>query len=873
VTIDWGLAGTATITVVEVNSSGCPGTPQTLVVTINGTPTASATAVQDTVCLGGSVQLNGTATNGTILWTTSGNGSFSNATSANPTYTTASADTPLVTLTMTVSNPPCPDAVATVQITVIPLPVTSPINGPDTVCAGTNGVIYSVTNNPGSVYSWTVTGGMIAGGQGFNSITVNWGAAGTGTVSVTEYNFFGCMGSTSTLTVVINPSPVTVNILGPDTLCEGDIGQYIVAPATPGSIYTWAVSGGLLGPQGDDTMNVQWTVPGNHTLIVTELNSFGCAGTPDTFNVVVHPLPAPLILNGPDTVCEYDITVYYVTYNPGSTYTWMVTGGLYTPSTNGDSITVMWGFGPAGSITVTETNAFGCTGSTLVTPIVMNPRPNPLLTGGSTLVCEGDTGLSYGVSNPGTGSYFLWTISNGTITSPNDSTSSVTVTWGIPPSGWLTVVEVSADGCASLPISYNVFINANPVASVSPMADTICSNQPIQLNGVASTSNIIWLTSGSGTFSNPNADTTIYTSAASDTGTIILSMIVSNFPCPDDTAFVSLTLIPAPIITITPDTTICFGDTATLSASGGGLYLWTPGNDTSATISVNPSIDTWYYVTVTNSTGCSSTGSVQVFVTPWGIATAGNDTAICNTDSLVLNGNTQFAGGGIWTTTGDGTFIPDALTLNATYAPGPSDITAGTVILILTTTGNTCLNQSDTIVVTIDSALTVNAGPDQVVNRGATANIAGTVTGSNSGWWSSTGTGTFTPSIDSLNTVYNPSQADYNSGFIYLVLHSSNACNSATDTLILTFPDFIIPNVFTPGPGHNDGKNDYFEIQGLPANSSLKMFNRWGMLVFEAGSYQNNWDAAEVNDDTYYYILNTPDKKSYHGFVRVIKKE
>src|SRR5258706_6635836 len=75
-------------------------------------------------------------------------------------------------------------------------------------------------------------------------------------------------------------------------------------------------------------------------------------------------------------------------------------------------------------------------------------------------------------------------------------------------------------------------------------------------------------------------------------------------------------------------------------------------------------------------------------------------------------------------------------------------------------------------------------------------------------------------------------------------------------------------------PG-TDGFNDYFEIRGLPAHSKLEGFNRWGQIVFKADNYRNNWDAAELNDDTYYYIINTPppENKSYHGHIRVIKEK
>ena len=873
VTIDWGLAGTATITVIEVNSFGCPGTPQTFTVTINGTPTASATAVQDTVCIGGNVQLNGTATNGTILWTTSGNGTFSNSASASPTYTTGSADVPLVTLTMTVSNPPCPDAVATVQIIVLPLPVTSAIAGPDTVCSGTS-ANYSVTNNTGSTYSWTVTGGSITSGNGTSNISVNWGSAGTGTVSVTEYNFFGCMGSTSTLSVVINPSPVAVAIAGPDTLCEGDLGQYILTPATAGSTYTWTITGGIPGTQGNDTMDVQWTTAGDQTVIVTEMNAFGCFGIPDTFHVHINPSPAPLVLVGPDTVCEGDTVIYYVSNTPGSAYTWTVTGGTW--SQNGDSISVVWTTPPGGSITVSETNSFGCTGSPLVTSILINFLPVITPSAWPFPVCAGDTGVTYAV-NPNAGSYFLWTVTGGTITSPNDSSNSIKVDWGSVSPGMITVTEVAATGC-SRTFTGQINIIAAPTATISPVGDTICMSQSYQLNGVSSGGTVQWSTNGNGSLSNPSADTTLYTPLPSDTGTVIFWMVVSNFSCPDDTAIFTLTILPSPVITFTTsDTTnhtICFGvsDTISVTAPGAASFAWSPGGDTTSSIVVTPSATTTYYVTVANSSGCVSTDSIQINVTQFGIANAGADTTICNTDSLLLSGTAVNAGGGNWTTAGDGTFIPNAQTLSALYVPGSADTTAGVVILILTTTGNPCFNPSDTIIVTLNSFVSVNAGPDQIVNRNATAAVAGTVTGAGGGWWTTTGSGTFTPDSSFLNAVYHPSGNDYNSGSISIVLHSFNACNSATDTLVLTFPEFIIPNVFTPLP-NTPGFNDFFVIQGLPANSSLEIFDRWGLLVYKSASYQNNWDAAEVNDDTYYYILNTPDKKSYHGFVRVIKKE
>jgi large repetitive protein len=77
--------------------------------------------------------------------------------------------------------------------------------------------------------------------------------------------------------------------------------------------------------------------------------------------------------------------------------------------------------------------------------------------------------------------------------------------------------------------------------------------------------------------------------------------------------------------------------------------------------------------------------------------------------------------------------------------------------------------------------------------------------------------------------------------------------------------ELMIPEVFTP---NYDGVNDYFVINGIFAylENNLKIFNRWGNLVYEADYYQNDWfgtseigfelNSGELPDGTYFYILD-----------------
>jgi len=79
-----------------------------------------------------------------------------------------------------------------------------------------------------------------------------------------------------------------------------------------------------------------------------------------------------------------------------------------------------------------------------------------------------------------------------------------------------------------------------------------------------------------------------------------------------------------------------------------------------------------------------------------------------------------------------------------------------------------------------------------------------------------------------------------------------------------------IPNVFTP---NGDGKNEFFEIQGINAypNSKLQVWNRWGVLVYESENYENFWSAEEQPDGTYFYLLQRSDGEIVTGEITILR--
>lgn len=103
---------------------------------------------------------------------------------------------------------------------------------------------------------------------------------------------------------------------------------------------------------------------------------------------------------------------------------------------------------------------------------------------------------------------------------------------------------------------------------------------------------------------------------------------------------------------------------------------------------------------------------------------------------------------------------------------------------------------------------------------------------------------------------------------------------TTTDTITITAKDeticnplLIIPNFITP---NGDGNNDYFKIGNAEKfELDLKIFNRWGNLIYRNTSYKNDFNCKECADGVYYYLINAKSlrngkEKAYKGSVTVM---
>ncbi|RZK62659.1 MAG: gliding motility-associated C-terminal domain-containing protein, partial [Hymenobacter sp.] len=454
---------TQTYTLTTTNTAtGCVNTG-TVVVTVNPAAIANAGAAQ-ALCADQTVTLGTPALAGyTYQWTPAAN--LSSATAAQPVLTgvnTTAAPLVLSYSVLATTAQGC-TATSTVQITVNPRPATDSIAGAQSVCPTITGIAYSIRNPHSPSYQWTVTGGAIASGQGTAAITVNWGTAGTGSVSAYATNAQGCNSNVYALPVRINQVLQTVKPSGPASVCQADGPYAYSTQAVNGSSFAWQLFGTAAGTlvSTGNTTSISFTSVGLAKLVVTQTsNPAGgvCRGVSDTLYITVKPSPSTaLTIQGPARFC----------FNSGpQTYTLPgATGSTYVFQLNGTTIANVGGTAtiPAttavGTYTLTarETNSGGCAGVLYSKTFIVDPRPGVLTINGPRFVCPATRTLTYTVPNATSTSTYQWTVTGGTIAS-GQGTATITVTFPatLTANATVSVSETSQFGCGGTAVSATV---------------------------------------------------------------------------------------------------------------------------------------------------------------------------------------------------------------------------------------------------------------------------------------------------------------------------------------------------------------------------------------------------------------------------------
>ena len=337
------------------------------------TPSGSAS-----FCAGGSVTLTSSAA---VSYQWSLNGTpIGGATSQ--TYAAPVAGSYTVTAT---SASGCSGTSAAVNVTqnATPSPTVT-AGGPTTFCSGGS---VTLSTGAASSYQWLSNGSPISGANG-----QSYSATSSGSYSVTVTNGSGCVGTSSAVSVTVNPNPV-VNITGPSSICGS--GTVTLDAGAGFASYNW--SNGAL------TQTITVAPATTTTYSVTVTTAVGCTGSASK-TVTVSSGASSTTVTAPSSVAATSAgnTASVPSAATGATYNWSITNGTITNGNGTPSIT--WTAGASGNAVISVVVTSGsCTASGSATVAITDAADLALtaIAGPNPVNADGTVTITLNVANNG----------------------------------------------------------------------------------------------------------------------------------------------------------------------------------------------------------------------------------------------------------------------------------------------------------------------------------------------------------------------------------------------------------------------------------------------------------------------------------------
>ncbi len=292
-----------------------------------------------------------------------------------------------------------------------------------------------------------------------------------------------------------------------------------------------------------------------------------------------------------------------------------------------------------------------------------------------------------------------------------------------------------------------------------------------------------------------------------------------------------------------PDTVfLCDGENALLDAGQFNNYLWSNGETTR---SISVSAPGTFSVTVSDAPGCEASDTIQVVAGEAAVANIQSEkTAVCPGESvqLIASGGDMFQ------------WQDESGTLSATDTASPfATPTQETTYFVEVSNG--CASAKDSILIQV---FEINSGvsPDTCIGPGDELELQ--AFGGVAYFW-------FVNKYPvSDNTIPNPTVSPEDSTNYVVMITDANGCVN-TDTvqvLVANDPlDILAINLITP---NGDGKNDVLEFGNISKYgvNSLKIYNRWGDLIYNKVNYQRDderfdgtYKGKNLPAGNYFYVL------------------
>lgn len=788
------VAGNYTVTIVDAN--GCTATATYIVTQPASGLVLNAPTVSNVSCFGGG--------NGSITLQPSGGATpYIYSWSGGVSTTVTASNLTAQSYTVTVTDDSLCAATATIAVSQPTQVLVSGVVTSVSCFGGSNGAIDITASQgtPGYTYNWSNT----STSEDVNSLT-------QGSYQVTVSDLNSCT-QTATFTVnqpqvlALNP-PVIVNVS-----CFGGSNGQITSSATGGTgsyTYSWtpANSGSTISALSS----------GSYAVTVTDVNSCSASATyavTEPANAVSfsNPTITDLLCNGVPTG---SISVSASGGTGAISYSWSHNASLQ--SSIAQNL-------PAGNYTVTATDLNGCT----ATAQYSVNEPSAIVFGNSVITPVSCFGLSDGTAtlnvSGGTGAYnYLWNNNPG-----NNPQTGLRA-------GNYNVVVTDANGCSA---STSLVINQPAQISVSLTPTSLtCSNAAngqvaANVSGGTSPYQYNWSVAGSGS---------VITGLSA--GAYLLT--VTDFSGCSVSASTNVTE-PALLTVNASSTQVSCNNSSdgTITAFGNGgtapytFNLYRGGqllqsNFTGAFIGLSVG---GYQLDVVDFNGCSNTTSIVV-------PSPVSDLFLLTTDSTSCYGS-QYSDGAA--------FITGLTLANQPYRysidGGPLQysgdfygLRAGNHIIRAVNNFGCDTNISFIVLEPAQATLEVNPN-DTIIQLGQSIRLYSTFAQFP---LSSIVSYNWSPSegLD-CSDCPNPLVSTYNRSNQYtLVVTYNNGCTVTAGSRIFVQNnlDTYIPNAFTP---NGDGNNDIFTIYGLGIREiDMKIFNRWGELVFVSTNQQVGWDGT-----------------------------
>jgi len=847
--------GSIILTISSDNPAGaCGVVTDQMVLTINPLPTVTAGS-NSPVCEGGTLNL--TTTGNATAWVWTGTGSYNPADVQNPsTSSVATTATGTYTVVGTIVSTGCQN---TSNVSVL-------VNAKPTVTAGSNspvcvGQTLNLTTT-GNATSWVWTGGYNPDDIQ-NPVHTNTVLGDAATYTVVGTNAANCS-ATSTVTVTVNALPTVTATASDNTVCEG---TSVTLTGGGANNYSW--SGGVTNAVGfvPALGTTAYTVTGTNT-------TTGCANTAST-SITVSPL-ATANAGSNATICANATHTLSGSFGGGaSSATWSSSGtgtfdnnasmtATYSPSANDISL---------GSVTLTLTTndpASDCNAASDAMLLTITPMDNASFAYGSGTYC-------ITASDPTPNSITLpggnFTVNPTTGLVINATTGLIDVSASTV-SGTPYEVTYHTNGACPNTSTVNVTITAGANATFAYAVDSICNSE---INPIP-----VFSGGGSaGTFSSnsgiPHSDFFI------NTGTGVINLanapvgrwIVTNFvdlgTCGTATDTDTITIDQAATVFAGNDAIVCSSDltyslsTATYGGSATAVTWSSSGDGTFDDVhAMTPiytfgagDIGTSVTLTATTNNPGTSCGAVSdamvLTVNQAAIVTAGSDAVICAGQTVPVSGTLGGSTSAVsWSTSGNGTFA-NGSNLVTTYTPSADDISAGTLLLTISSDDPTgpCSLVQDSKTVTINPLPVVTATSNSPICSGTALLLD--ETGGQADSWTWTGTGSYDPA-DVQNPSSPASLVSYSGTYTVTGTITATGCSASSDVAVVVNP--------TPVVVAQIAQNDICTGENVVLNETGTEATSWAWSSTNGyASTEQNPTIYTANSDTsgWYVVTGTID--------------